>query len=134
VPISLSYTILPPRSPLSLSLTRSLWRRSKLMRVVQANLDDGSRVIGLRVEVSVSPSLCLSLCLPHCVSLTMSPSLCLPHCVSLTMSLSLCLPHCVSHCASPGQPPAHPHARVPHGGGGRGAQGEFLPLPVLPYR
>ena len=54
----------------------------------------------------------LSLCLPHCVSLSVSISLCLPHCVShcdpLTVSpslcLSLCLPLCLSlslpHCVS----------------------------------
>jgi hypothetical protein len=65
---------------------------------------------------TVSPSPCLPLYLPHCVSLpvspTVSPSLCLPprvshcvsHCVSLpvspTVSPSLCLPPRVSHCTT----------------------------------
>jgi hypothetical protein len=80
--------------------------------------------LSLTVFLTVSPSLCLSLCLPHCVSLTVSLtvspspclSLCLPHrlshCVSLTVSptvspspsLSLCLPHRVYPGAGPGKP------------------------------
>jgi hypothetical protein len=35
-------------------------------------------------------------CLPHCVSLTVSPSLCVSHRVSLTVSPSLCVSHRVS--------------------------------------
>ena len=50
------------------------------------------------VSLTVSPSLCLSLCLPHCVSHRPRPSLCLPLplIVSLALWLSLCLPHRIS--------------------------------------
>jgi hypothetical protein len=72
----------------------------------------------VRVRARASPRLShcvpltapLSLCLPHRVSLTVSPSPRLSLCASLTVSLSLCPPHraslsvppspCLSHCVS----------------------------------
>jgi hypothetical protein len=113
--------------------------------------------VSLTVPLSVSPSLCLSLCLPHCASLcvsltvplSVSPSLCLslclPHFVSLTLPLSvspslclsLCLPHCASLCVSlvPLCVSLMPHTspRLTAGPGGRRA-GRRLPQKVLEPR
>ena len=74
-----------PSSSLSTSLSS---RRSTHPQAGHAGVDVRNGVH--RLVPGVSPTLSLSLCLPHCVSL------CLPHCVSLCVSL----PHCVSPCVS----------------------------------